>query len=81
MKKAPRDIITLPKCTKNYDQTMYSWDMIHDGETYKQTEKWHIEVEVGATSKKTASSVCDNSLWNLATKRKLKKGGLETSWS
>ena len=73
MKKAPRDIITLPRCNKNYDQMMYSWDMMHDGETYKQTENWHIEVEVGATSTKTASNVCDK-LMELSHKEKVKKG-------
>ena len=73
MKKAPRDIITLPRCTKNYDQMMYSWDMMHDGETYKQTENWHIEVEVRATSKKTASNVCDKFM-ELSHKEKVKKG-------
>ena len=31
MKKQPGDIIILHKCTKNYDQMMYSsWDMVHD---------------------------------------------------
>ena len=30
-RKAPGDIIVLHKCTKNYDQMMYSsWDMVHD---------------------------------------------------
>ena len=37
-KKTPEDIITLHKCTKNYDHMMYgSWDMVYnrwtDGET------------------------------------------------
>ena len=32
MKKTPGDIITLHKCTKNYDYMLYcSWDMAHDG--------------------------------------------------
>ena len=31
MKKSPGDIISLHKCTKNYDQMMHSsWDMVHD---------------------------------------------------
>ena len=41
-KKKPGDIIILHKCTKNYDQMMYSsWDMVHDGQTDKRTEEWH----------------------------------------
>ena len=32
MKKMPRDIIILHKCTKNHDDMLHcSWDMMHDG--------------------------------------------------
>ena len=47
----PEDIITLHKCTKNYDHMMYgSWDMVYnrwtDGETDRTDgqKKWHIAV-------------------------------------
>ena len=34
-KKTPGDIIILHKCTKNYDEKVYSsWDMVHDGCNY-----------------------------------------------
>ena len=54
MRKKPGDIIILHRCTKNYDQTMYSsWDMLRDRRTDGQMDgqkKWHIEV--GAPPKK-----------------------------
>ena len=46
IKTGPGDIITLHKCTKNYDQMMYgSWDMVRDRRTDRQ-KKWvpHLKI-------------------------------------
>ena len=48
MEKIPGDIIILHMCAKNYDKMTYgSWDMVCDGWTDRQTDrwkKWHTEV-------------------------------------
>ena len=45
MKKTPRDIIILHKCSKNYNQIMYgSWDMVHDRQTDGQMDGWMEKV-------------------------------------
>ena len=42
LKKIPRDIIILHKCTTNYDQILYcSWDMVRDG----RTDRWMKKVK------------------------------------
>ena len=39
-KKKPGDITILYKCTKNYDQMIYSsWDMVRNKQTDRRTEK------------------------------------------
>ena len=61
----PGDIIILLKCTKNYDQIMYSsWDMVYNRWTDKWTDrlmdevkKWHIEV--GAPHKNLKNLMTD----------------------
>ena len=57
MKKTPGDIITLHKCTKNYDQMMHdSWDIVHDGQMDRWMDGWtdgqkKWDIEVGAPTK------------------------------
>ena len=65
MEKLPGDIIILLKCTKNYDQMMFSsWDIVYDRWTDRWTDrlmdevkKWHTEV--GAPPKNSKNLIND----------------------
>ena len=62
-------------CTKNYDQMYSSWDMLHDGQTDRWTDrKKKLHIEVGAPPNKNIKQVsgikvlnlmCEHFVWTL----------------